>query len=183
MMSRLFLVLSLCVASSWICLAQRTNDAPASREDVERYFQVAHSRELVQQVLDSMSNSMHEIVHEQYLKDRDKLPPDFEERMTRIVDDSWKHAPIDEMLQAMVPSYQKHFTKGDFDAMVAFTSSPTGQKVLRELPSVMGEAMEAMQPILQRQMEATRRRIEQEAEAAAGKSSKKAGQNSDAPAK
>jgi hypothetical protein len=77
MMSRLFLVLSLCLAFSWICSAQQTTDVPASKEDVERYFQVAHSRELVQQVLDSMSQSMHEIVHEQYIKDGDKLPPDF----------------------------------------------------------------------------------------------------------
>ena len=182
-MSRLLLILSLCVAFSANSVAQQPADSPASKEDVERYFQVAHSRELIQQVLDSMSKSMQEIVHEQYMRDRDKLPPDFESRVMKTVDEIWKNAPMDDMLQAMVPSYQKHFTKGDLDAMIAFTSSPTGQKVLRELPAVMAEGMQAMQPILQKQMEATRRRIEQEADAAAKQSPKKSGRNPDASSK
>ena len=34
------------------------------------------------------------------------------------------------MMQSMVPAYQKHFTKGDIDNLVAFYSSPTGEKVI-----------------------------------------------------
>ena len=33
-------------------------------------------------------------------------------------------------MQAMVPAYQKHFTKGDIDNLVAFYSSPTGEEVI-----------------------------------------------------
>ena len=34
------------------------------------------------------------------------------------------------------------------DALIGFYSTPTGQKMLQELPAVMSEGMEAMMPIL-----------------------------------
>ncbi len=66
------------------------------------------------------------------MKNKDKLPLDFEARMNKQMDDRMKNMPFDEMLDAMVPSYQKHFTKGDMEALVTFYSSATGQKVLRK---------------------------------------------------
>jgi hypothetical protein len=48
------------------------------------------------------------------------------------------------------------------DALVAFYSGPTGQKVLRELPAVMAEAMEAMRPILSKTMDRMTERMQQE---------------------
>jgi hypothetical protein len=174
-MARFLLAATLCLAIASPAFAQQAADSPASKEDVARYFQAAHSQELVRQVLDVMSKYAHQMVHDQYMKDRDKLPPDFEERTNKLVDDTWKNMPIDEMLEASVPAYQKHFTKGDLEVMTAFTSSPTGQKVLRELPAVMSDSMLAMQPILQRQMEATRQRVQQEIEAAEKKSTTEPG--------
>src|SRR5439155_13694987 len=50
--------------------------------------------------------------------------------------------PFDEMMDAMVPTYQKHFTRGELDALTAFYSSPTGQKILREMPAIMSEAID-----------------------------------------
>ena len=167
-------------AVSLNALCQQAADVPASREDIERYLQVVHSQELIRQMLDSIAKSMHEMAHEQYLKNRDKLPRDFEARMDAMVSDSWQLIPIDEMLQAMVPVYQKHFTKNDVDALVAFYSSETGQKLLREMPTIMGEAMQAMQPIFEKQIEETRQRIQKEVDAAAKKSP--AGEPSHKPA-
>jgi hypothetical protein len=73
-----------------------------------------------------------------------------------------KSMPFDEMMQSMVPTYQKHFTKGDIDSLVAFYSSPVGQKLLREMPAIMGEAMEAMMPIMRQHMDAMNQRLQQE---------------------
>ena len=69
---------------------------------------------------------------------------------------------FDEMLQAMVPAYQKHFTKGDMDALVAFYAAPTGQKVLQELPSVMAESMESMMPIMRKSIDRMTQSVEEE---------------------
>jgi hypothetical protein len=73
-----------------------------------------------------------------------------------------KAFPWDEMLQAMVPVYQKHLSKGDIEAIVAFYSTPTGQKLLREMPAMMGEAIQAMTPLLRKQMDAMTEHVQQE---------------------
>jgi hypothetical protein len=78
------------------------------------------------------------------------------------MDEIFKGVPIEEMLQAMVPVYQKHLTKGDLDAIDAFYSSPTGQKLLREQPAMVAEAMQASTPIIQKMMKTTMDRVQQE---------------------
>jgi hypothetical protein len=141
---------------------QSGSDAPATKEDVEAYLQAVHSHEMMLNMMDAMIKPMHQMSHQEYLKNQDKLPPDFEEHMNKIVDDMMKNMPLDEMMQAMVPSYQKHFTKGDIDAMLAFYSSPTGQKVLRELPAIMSESMQNIMPIMSKYMETVKERMQQE---------------------
>ena len=78
------------------------------------------------------------------------------------MDDMFKSFPWDEMLEAMVPVYQKHFTKGDIDAFVAFYSTPTGQKLLRELPAITAEAMQNMMPIIRKNVDTMSQRLQEE---------------------
>lgn len=137
------------------------NDAPASREDVERYMQVAHASDMNKQIMQAMSNSVHDMIHQQALN-QPNLPPDFEAHMEGIIDDMLKNLPVDDMLQAMVPIYQKHFTHGDIETLTAFYSTSTGQKMLHELPAITGELMQAMMPIMQSQMQTMQQRIKQE---------------------
>ncbi len=141
---------------------QSPADAPATKEDIQRYLEAVHSREMMAQMVEAMSKPMHQMIHEQFLKDKDKLPSDFEARINKLMDDTMKAFPWDEMLESMVPVYQKHFTKGDIDSLVAFYSAPTGQKILREMPAIMGEAMQSMMPLLQKQMDAMQQRVQQE---------------------
>lgn len=149
-------------------------NAPATKEDVENYLKVTHIRETMLQMADAMSKPMQKVVHEQYLKDKDKLPADFEERMNRLMDGMFKDMPWDEMLDAEIPVYQKHFTKGDVQALIVFYSSPTGQKMMRELPAIMSETMESIMPMIQKQVEGIRTRVEQEFAQALQDSDKKA---------
>lgn len=81
------------------------------------------------------------------------------------------------MLQATVPAYQKHFTKGDMDALVAFYSAPTGQKLLQELPSVTAESMESMMPIMRKSIDRMTQNVEQEVAQMMKESPKKAGEH------
>jgi uncharacterized protein len=162
-MKRLLLTLAVCLAFVKAGAAQQSPaDAPATREDVQKYLEVMHSREMMAQMVVAMSKPMHQMIHDQYVKDKDKLPADFEARMNKMMDDTMKAFPWDEMLQSMVPVYQKHFTKGDVEALVTFYGSPTGQKILRELPAITAEAMQSMMPLLQKQMEAMTERVQQE---------------------
>jgi uncharacterized protein len=163
-MKRALLAVSLCLVFSCNGLAQQTDaDAPATKEDVQRYLDVMHSHDMMKQMVEAMSKPMHKMVHEGYLKNKDKLPPDFEARMNKMMDDMLKSMPFDEMMQAMVPTYQKHFTKGELNALAVFYGSPTGQKILHEMPAIMSEAMEAMTPIMRRNIERMTESVQQEA--------------------
>jgi hypothetical protein len=138
-------------------------DAPATREDIEAYLQVTHSKEMARNMLAAISKPLHKMMHEEYLKDKDKLPADFEARMDKQLDDLMKNMPYNEMMEAMVPSYQKHLTKGDVAALVAFYSSPTGQKILKEMPQITAEAMQSMMPIMQKYMNTVQQQLQQQA--------------------
>jgi hypothetical protein len=141
---------------------QAASDTPATKEDIERYLQVMHSKEMMTKVIDAMAKPMHQMIHEQYLKDKDRLPADFETRMNKIMDDYIKSLPFDAMLEAMVPVYQKHFSKADVDALVAFYSTPTGQKLVRELPEITAEAMQNAMPLLRKSMDTMTQRMQDE---------------------
>ena len=162
-MKRLWLTSSLFLIFPMVGAAhQSASDSPATKEDVEKYLEVTHARTMMKQIMDVMTKQAHQMVHDQISKDFDKLPPDFETRMNKMTDDTLKTFPVDEMLDAMIPVYQKHWTKGDVDAMVAFYSTPTGQKILRELPTTMAEAMQAMQSIMQKRMNGMMERVQQQ---------------------
>ncbi|MGA7290133.1 MAG: DUF2059 domain-containing protein, partial [Terriglobales bacterium] len=92
----------------------------------------------------------------------DDLPADYETKMNAMMDGMFGKMPWNEMMRATVPIYQKHFTKGDIDNLIVFYSTPTGEKVLREMPSVTTEAMQSMMPIVSKYVETVQRRVAKE---------------------
>lgn len=161
-MKRLLTAVSLCLVFCLTGFAQQNDDAPATKEDIQRYLDVMHSHEMMRQIADSMATQTRQMLHQQFLKDKDKLPPDFEDRMNKLMDDMFRDMPWDEMMQATIPAYQKHLTRNDVNHLVAFYSSPTGQKLLREMPAMMADAMQSMMPILQNYMEKVQQRVQTE---------------------
>ncbi len=149
-MKRLPIILVLCFLSGTACAAQQAAaDQPATKQDIERYLEVMHTRDLMKSMMDTTSKQMRQILHEQ-LQKTPNLPPDFEEQMNKDTDEMLKNLPMEEFLQAMVPVYQKHFTKGDIEALIAFYSGPTGQKLLKELPAITQEAMQASSGVIRK---------------------------------
>lgn len=132
---------------------------------------------MMAKMVDAMAKPMHQMMHDQYEKDKDKLSADFEARMNKVLDDYLKSFPWDEILQSMVPVYQKHFTKGDVDHLVAFYSTPTGQKLIREMPAITAEAMQVVLPIVSQKMEAMTRDVQQQVAEMIKQSEAKPGQN------
>jgi len=176
--NRFLVATILCAGFSWTGLAQSAADAPATKEDVEKYFDAVHSHDMMLKMVDAMSKSRHQMAHEQCAKDKDKLPADCEARMNKIMDDMMKQMPFDEMIQAMVPAYQKHFTKGDIEALNAFYSSPVGQKALDVLPDVTQEGLQAIMPILSKYITDWKQRMQEDLKQGASP----AGVQKDAPA-
>jgi uncharacterized protein len=144
-------------------LAQQSPaDAPATQADVEKYLQATHARQMMDQMVDAMAKPLDKMIHEQYLEHKDVLPPDYESHVSKIMHEMLEEMPWDQLIQAMMPAYQKHFTKGDLEALTAFYSTPTGQKILREMPGLMADYMEAMMPVLQQHVEKVATRMQEE---------------------
>ena len=151
-----------CLLFASISFAQQSAaDAPASKEDIEKYLDTMHSRDIMKSMMELVAKEMHRIVHEQVQK-QPNLPADFEARLDKRTDGMFKDFPVDEMLDAMVPVYQKHLTKGDVDALIAFYSTPTGQKVLKEMPAVTAEAMQVSSGIVQKMMAKAQEQVQSE---------------------
>jgi len=128
---------------------QSPGDSPATKEDVVRFMDVMHSRDMMLNMMNLMAKQTSQMVHQQVSKQTD-LPPDAEERINKMTQDMFKNFPVDDLIQAMIPVYQKHFTKGDIDAFVAFYSTPAGQKLLKEMPAITQESMQASMGVAQK---------------------------------
>ncbi|RPE12994.1 DUF2059 domain-containing protein [Chitinophaga lutea] len=76
----------------------------------------------------------------------DQLFAQFKAQMPDVGDTAWaemrKEIVVDELLEMMVPVYQKNFSEEEMREMIGFYKTPLGQKMIQRLPSVMREAGE-----------------------------------------
>jgi hypothetical protein len=159
---RMFLIAILGLFLSAPSLAQTADTDPATKDDVILLFQTMHSHDMLRRMIEVQSKSMQQLMHDQIATKEKDIPTDFDARWKKMMDELYKGMPLDEMTQAMIPAYQKHFTRGDMAAMNAFYSSPVGQKVLDELPVVTQEGMQEMMPVLNKYLTAWRERMQRE---------------------
>lgn len=134
-------------------------DAP-SKDDVRKLFDIMSSKEQIHQMMEQMFQQMRTMSREQMKKRRPEVTDEELARMDHQSEDLIKNFPLDDMLNDMIPVYQKHFTKADIDGLTAFYSSPTGQKFLHEMPAVTGETMHAVFPRIQASVEDAMKRGE-----------------------
>jgi|SRR5580658_83456 hypothetical protein len=159
--------------NSWVCAlvlgwsvcagAQTTiSIAPdaASKEDVKKLFDVMASRQQMAQMMQQMFTQMRNMNREQLKKTHPDLSDAELARRDRESEDLIKNFPLDEMLNDMIPIYQRHFTKSDIDALVAFYSSAAGQKFLHETPAVTAETMRAVYPRIEAAVDAAVKRAD-----------------------
>jgi hypothetical protein len=137
-----------------------TPETPATREDVVKLFDQMHVQEQTRTAMESMMKQQRVMVRDMIRKRQPQISEDELKRLDAFTDDFIRELPVDEMLNDMIPVYQKHLTKGDVEAMYGFYSSPTGQKLLREMPAIMTESMQAVMPRMQQSMEKMTERAE-----------------------
>ncbi len=136
-------------------------DAP-SKDDVRKLFDIMSSKEQVRQMMDQVFQQMRTMNREQMKKRHPDVSEEEMARLDRQSEDLIKNFPLDDMLNDMIPVYQKHFTKADIDGLTAFYASPTGQKFLHEIPAVTGETMRVVLPRIQASVEQAMKQADQE---------------------
>lgn len=160
----------LCIFVVWVsaCVwAQTTvSIAPdaASKEDVQKLFDVMASRDQVRQLMEQMFAQMRAINRQEMKKKHPDISEEELARSERGSEELIRNFPIDEMLSDMVPVYQRHFTKAEIDGLTAFYSSPVGQKFLHEMPAVTAETMQTAMPRIQATVDAALKRVDQKRE-------------------
>ncbi len=155
---------ALILAVVCMCVALRAQDqqgSPSSRDDVIKLFDVMQIRQQMELVMQQMFQQMRAMSREE-MKDR-KAQAGSEDmaKADALADKIMKEFSVSDMLDDMIPVYQKHLSKSDVDEMIKFYSTPTGQKILRELPAMTGEGIQAMQPRLHKLMDQITSEIDQ----------------------
>ena len=118
------------------------SDAP-DKADVVKFLDLMHARAQMEQVLSGMVKQMKSGAEDAFKQKVPDATPEQLAKVDKMVDTMFAALPMDEMLDAIVPIYQKHLTKADLNAVTAFYSSPAGQKILKELPAIMSGSMQA----------------------------------------
>jgi hypothetical protein len=136
-------------------------DAPATKEDIQHLFEVMQIHQQMRQVMDAMMKQQTAMIHETLKKRYPQTSPEKIARADQMIAETMKDMPMDAMLDDMIPIYQRHFSKTDIDAMSTFYASPTGQKMMHEMPALTTESMQASYARMQKQMDAITQKAEQ----------------------
>jgi hypothetical protein len=141
------LVLGVLVAACGVLAQQATpTGAPAGKQDVQRLFDVMASKEQLRRTMQQILVQMKTVNREQIKQRQPGISDEELDRLDRTSEGIIRDFPIDAMMNDMVPVYQRHFTKPDIDALIAFYSSSAGQKFLHEMPTVTAETMQVIYP-------------------------------------
>jgi hypothetical protein len=129
-----------------------SDSAAATKEDIEKLFDTLHLREQMQSMMAMSMQQGKQIAHDTIKKKDPQVTEADLRRMDAFLDNFTKTIDMSGMLDDMIPVYQRHLTKQDVSAMLAFYDTTTGQKILREQPAMMAEAMQAMRPRMEKMM-------------------------------
>ena len=125
-----------------MCMAQEAGAVAPSRDEVMKFMEVLRIKPQLTQYFAGVAKQAKVGAEEGFkLKIPDATPAQIAE-VDKFAENLFKDMPIDEMVDAMVPIYQKHLSKDDLSAILAFYSSPVGQKLQREQPAMMQEGMQ-----------------------------------------
>ena len=142
---------------------QPATDQP-SREDLMKMFEVLRVREQTKNVMETMLAQMKQQLEGDIQKRYPNLTPENAAKLEASINDAVNLYPVNEMLEDLIPIYQKHLTKQDVAAIVGFYSSPAGQHFLDKMPSMTQEAMKAMMLKLQVRSAAYAEKIQKQAD-------------------
>jgi len=117
-------------------------DAP-DREEVLKLMDVMQVRERVVQIMQNVADQSRKSAEAGFKQKVPDATPQQLANVDALANTIFKQLPVDEVVSAMVPIYQKHLTKPDIDGILAFYSSPVGQKLLKEQPAMLTESMQA----------------------------------------
>jgi hypothetical protein len=136
----------------------------ATQEQIERLFQVMRVRPQTESLLKQMSTMMQQQISQGMKDGSNALPADKQptpERlaarqkvMATLMDRAMHMYTMDEMLADMTPIYQRHVSRSDIEAFIAFFGSSAGQHFLDQQPLIVKDYMPLVMSRVQEKSEA-----------------------------
>jgi uncharacterized protein len=154
----LLLAMSLCLPAT--AQVASPTAPPATKEQIQRLFTVMDISKQTRLAMISMERQTQAATTEALKTRYPQITQAQLDRVRRISEESMRDFPVDGMLDDMIPVYQKYLTQTDVDAMIAFYSSPTGKKLMHDMPQIMQEALQASNTRIQKQMATAMQRID-----------------------
>jgi hypothetical protein len=145
----LVVVVALTLPATLIAQAGESPNVP-DRTDVLKLLELMHARIQMKQTIDGVTKQMRLGAEAGFKLKVPNATPEQLAKVDKLFNGIFDDLPLDEMVDAIVPIYQKHLTKADLEALTQFYGSPVGQKILNEMPAILSESMEAGGQIGQR---------------------------------
>ena len=143
--------------------ASRNGTSPGEKPSVEqvtRLLDLLQVRDNLQITLDAMKAQMKNGAVETF-RERIPVPSAAQlKALNDIVEEAFKDISMDDLIRDVVPVYQKHLSRSDVAALIAFYTSPVGQRLRREQPAMMRESMQVTSAGQQQKMERLLARVE-----------------------
>lgn len=126
-------------------------DQQATKDQIAKLFEVMKVRQQVQNFQKMMPAIIQRQLHVQMEQTLAKQAagvqptPQQEAQLQAVFDEymqkSFTIYPYDDMISDLTTVYQRHISRSDVDAIIAFYNSPAGQDLLNQQPLIMQEFM------------------------------------------
>lgn len=140
--------------------SQPAADGRPSSDQVRKLLALLRVRDELQITLDAMKQQVKDQAVRSFSERISDPTPEQLKSVNYVVDDVFRDVSLDDLIQDLVPVYQRHLTRSDVRALIAFYSSPPGQKILREQPAMIKESMQVAGINQQKRMEALLAKLE-----------------------
>jgi hypothetical protein len=130
---------------------QAAEDKKAKQDDIRKLLILTGADKLALQVMNQMVASM-------------------KKTMTGVSDEFWQEfmkkseSKMKEMIEGIVPVYDKHLSHEDIRAVTAFYESPAGKRLIAALPGITRECMTAGGQLGQKWVEEIQKELEKKGE-------------------
>jgi len=154
-MRKLATILIMVWTFSFVAVAQSTpaDGTAPSKEEVLKFLDILRVKSQLTLYFDGVAKQAKLGAEEGFKRKVPDATPAQLADVDSFAEKLFQGMPIDEMIDAMVPIYQRHLSHEDIEAILAFYSSPVGQKLLREQPAMMQEGMKVGGEIGRRRLE------------------------------
>jgi hypothetical protein len=126
-------------------------DQQPTKQQLAKLFEAMHLREQTESMMKMFPEMIQQQVRQQEKEiaanqpESGKPTPEQQAALDRVMNRFLEKAmnlfTVDEMLDDMAAIYQRHFTRDDVNAYIAFYSTPAGQHLLQITPVIMQEYM------------------------------------------